>query len=143
MESISVILGFPRECVGDPVISRLVMECGIEVNILHARIIPSEEGRMLARLGGEREVLEHGLDLLRSRGVRIGFPENSFIWQEERCVHCGACSGICPSGAFSLSPVSHEVRFDFSRCILCQLCMDACFYGAIQSVEDYIGGNLP
>ncbi len=140
MVSRSVMLGFSRECVSDPVISDLVKECGIEVNILHARIDPSEEGRMLARLRGPEEVIETGLAMLHERGVEVSFPESSFIWQEARCVHCGACAGICPSGAFSVSHVSFEVSFDMSKCILCQLCIEACYYGAIQSAEDYIGG---
>ncbi len=65
-------------------------------------------------------------------------PENSFIWQETKCVHCGACAGICPSGAFVINSATFEVEFDISKCILCELCIEACYYSAIQSVEDYI-----
>ncbi|MBN2586120.1 MAG: 4Fe-4S binding protein [Candidatus Fermentibacteraceae bacterium] len=140
MVSRSVMLGFPRKCVSDPVISDLVKGCGIEVNILRARIDPSEEGRMLARLRGPEEVIENGLSMLRERGVEISYPESSFIWQEARCVHCGACAGICPSGAFTICPETFMVGFDMSGCILCDLCIEVCYYGAIQSVEDYIGG---
>jgi formate hydrogenlyase subunit 6/NADH:ubiquinone oxidoreductase subunit I len=141
MISRSVMLDFSRDIVSDPVISDLVRACAVEVNILHARISPSEEGRMLAKLNGSREVVNEGLDFLRSRGVRVSFPESDLIWREERCVHCGACAGICPSGAFTISPTSFEVGFDMSKCMLCQLCMEACYYGAVQSLEDYIGGS--
>ena len=136
MKSISVLLRFPGECVGDPVISQVVRATGICVNILHARISPSEEGRMLARLEGSEELMDEALRMLSSRGVETLLPGSGFIWMEESCVHCGACAGICPSGAFSIDPESCLVGFDLSVCIMCRLCVEACYYGAIQSPED-------
>ena len=134
----SVTLRFPRECVGKPVISNLVREHGIEVNILRARIHPTEEGRMLAQVKGSDDQITASLEYLVSSGVEVYLPENNFIWQEKKCVHCGACAGICPSGAFAFSNTTFEVEFDISKCILCELCIEACYYSAIQSVEDYI-----
>lgn len=141
MVSMSVLLGFPRECVGEPVISGLVRECGLEVNILHARISPSEEGRMLARLEGTEELIGTGLEYLSRRGVEVMHPGASFIWNEELCVHCGACAGICPVGAFTVDPDTFLVSFAMPGCMLCGLCMEVCYYGAVQSVEDYLGGG--
>ena len=134
----SVMLRFPRECVGKPVISNLVRKHGVEVNILRARIHPTEEGRMLAQVKGSDDQITASLEYLSSSGVDVYLPENSFIWQEEKCVHCGACAGICPSGAFIINGSTFEVEFDISKCILCELCIEACYYNAIQSVEDYI-----
>lgn len=134
----SVMLKFPRECVGKPVISNLVREHGIEVNILRARIHPTEKGRMLAQLKGSDDRITASLEYLLSSGVDVYLPENSFIWQEKKCVHCGACAGICPSGAFTINTDTFEVEFDISKCILCELCIEVCYYSAIQSVEDYI-----
>ncbi|OPL18185.1 MAG: hypothetical protein AVO35_06680 [Candidatus Aegiribacteria sp. MLS_C] len=139
--SISVLLSFPGECVGEPVISGLVRECGLEVNILHARISPSEEGRMLARLEGTEDLMERGLDYLSRRGVGVTVPGTGFIWDEDLCVHCGACAGICPGGAFTVDHDTLLVSFDMSGCILCGLCMEVCYYGAVQSVEDHMKGG--
>lgn len=134
----SVVLRFSSECVGMPLISELVREWGIEVNILHARIRPSEEGRMLARFRCSETVMEKALASLEERGVDTLFPESSFIWNDELCVHCGACAGVCPPEAFTLNRESYRVEFDLSRCILCQLCVQACCYGAVQPVEEYV-----
>ena len=134
----SVMLRFPRECVGKPVVSNLIREQGIEVNILRARIHPTEEGRMLAQLKGSDDQIAASLEYVSCSGVEVYFPENSFIWQEKKCVQCGACAGVCPSGAFAFNSTAYEVEFDISKCILCELCIEACFYSAIQSVEDYI-----
>lgn len=70
--------------------------------------------------------------------VKVNSPENIFFWQQQKCVHCGACAGICPSGAFSINSDTSEVEFDISKCILCELCIEVCYYSAIQSVEDCI-----
>jgi len=134
----NVMLRFSSSCVGEPVISNLIREQDIEVNILNARIHPTEEGRMLAQLIGSSPSISSALEYLSLSGVEVHLPDSSFIWQETKCVHCGACAGICPSGAFSVSGETFEVEFDISKCILCELCIEACFYSAIQSVEDYI-----
>lgn len=141
MASRSVTLRFPGHRVGEPVISRLVRSREVEVNILHARIEPSEEGRMLATLEGEPAELELAMGDLRGLGVDVIPTESSFIWRRDRCVHCGACAGICPSGAFSLDPGTFEVDFRLSECIACGLCVQACYYGAVQSVEEYVAGR--
>ena len=93
---------------------------------------------MLAQVKGSDDQITASLEYVSSSGVEIYVPEISFIWQEKKCVHCGACAGICPSGAFTFSCATFEVEFDISKCILCELCVEACFYSAIQSVEDYI-----
>jgi ferredoxin len=141
MGSRSVTLRFPASRVGEPVISRLVRSVDVEVNILHARIEPSEEGRMLALLEGSGGELDRALASLRSVGVEVMLTESSFIWREERCVHCGACAGICPSGAFFADPRTGRVGFSLPDCIACGLCARACGYGAVLSVEEYVAGG--
>jgi len=138
MRSVNVMLRFPGECVGQPVISDLVRDYGVQFNILHARIHPSEEGRMLAQVNGTDDQIEESLESLQRNGVDVFLPESSFIWQSQKCVHCGACAGICPSQAFSINETNHEVEFDISRCILCEMCIQVCFYGAILTAEEYI-----
>ena len=138
MISRNVILRFPRECVGEPVISSLIGKYKIDVNILHARINPSEEGRMHALVCGMESLVMDAIEFLSSAGVEVHLPEDSFIWQKEKCIHCGACAGICPSEAFTLNRRTFEVEYNLSKCILCGLCREACYYGAILSTEDYV-----
>ena len=44
----SAILSFPKEIVDRPVITQLVRDVGVEVNILQAHITPEEDGHMFA-----------------------------------------------------------------------------------------------
>ena len=139
----NVTLRFPGDRVGTPVISRLARRRKIEVNILHARIDPSEEGRMLALLEGDDGELDLAVSDLLGLGIEVVPTESSFIWRSQRCVHCAACAGICPSGAFRQKEVGGEVEFLLSECIACGICAGACFYGAILPVEEYVAGRGP
>jgi len=49
---------------------------------------------------------------------------------ENICVGCGKCTGVCWTGAIGL--VNKKAVVDFSRCICCTACVRACPKGAIQ-----------
>lgn len=138
MKSQIVLLRFSAESLERPVISNLVKKFDLEVNILRAKIHPTEEGRMLAKISGSYESLCTGMKTLTSSGVTIEPIEGSFLWDKDICVQCGACAGLCPSGAFVIDPVTLEVSFNLSECIMCERCIETCYYGAIQSIDDYI-----
>lgn len=50
-------------------------------------------------------------------------------YQEEACIHCGECEGVCPTHAHFLTEGRHTV--DFSRCNACGACTSACPSGAL------------
>jgi len=62
----------------------------------------------------------------------------NLVWDEDACVHCGACAGQCPSGAFHVEEETRKVVFEHDKCIACELCIPACSYGAVQSVSDHL-----
>jgi len=49
---------------------------------------------------------------------------------ENLCVGCGKCTGVCWTGAIRI--VDKKAVVDFSRCICCTACVRACPKGAIQ-----------
>ena len=50
-----------------------------------------------------------------------------------RCVHCGLCAVVCPTGALESTPVSqsNKLTLDPLKCTGCHLCADICFAHAI------------
>jgi len=44
----------------------------------------------------------------------------------DKCVHCGACTGFCPTGALSFEKQTQKVLFDPEKCNGCELCVSAC-----------------
>lgn len=134
----SAFLRFPKALVNEPVISRLVRDFDVEVNILQASITPEEDGHMFAIFGGERAAVGAAFGYLREREVRVVLPARNLVWDEELCVHCGACVGQCPSSAFSIGEGTGAVSFDPRRCIACELCVPACSYGAVAPISEQL-----
>jgi len=48
---------------------------------------------------------------------------------QEKCMHCGACVGVCPANAMTLKEYIVEINDD---CTACGLCTRACPVGAIE-----------
>jgi NAD-dependent dihydropyrimidine dehydrogenase PreA subunit len=134
----SVILNFPSEVVDKPVLCTMIRMHDIEVNILQAYVSPEEDGKMFAIIKGDRGAVEGALGYLNGLGVRTIFPAMNLVWDEKKCVHCGACIGQCLPKAFYVDEPSRRVVFDGEKCIACELCVPACFYGAIEPVGDHL-----
>jgi ferredoxin len=121
-----VVLHFPREKVDQPIVSKLVRDYDIDFNILKAFITPREEGLMVLELSGEEENFERGIRYLTNLGITIQPLSQDVRRNEERCTHCGACTGICPSEALFIDRSTMEVLFDEERCVACELCVRLC-----------------
>ncbi|MDJ0763375.1 MAG: NIL domain-containing protein [Myxococcota bacterium] len=132
----SAILNFPKSLLDRPVISRIIKEFDVEVNILQASITPEEDGRMFAIFRGQGQQVNSALSYLKESGIKVFLPVKNLVWDEDRCVHCTACVGQCPSSAFTVEQETYQVTYDAARCIACELCIPACSYGAVASVSD-------
>ncbi len=126
MESRKVVLHFPRESVDKPIVSRLVRDFAMEVNILKASIDPDEVGLMVVELTGEAADFESGLQYLERAGISIQPLSQDIRRNDERCSSCGACVSICPTDALSVERPEMEVVFNDDLCVACELCVKVC-----------------
>jgi len=69
MTSKRVVLHFPNDLIDQPIIYLLSKKYNLTFNILLARIMPNEEGIMVAELSGEDEKYKEGIQYLREQGV--------------------------------------------------------------------------
>ena len=127
----TIYLHFPPERVREPVIYRLVKDFDLVVNILQAKIEPNEHGHALVELTGNRSDIQRGIQYIQQQGVTIDTAGQDIRLNGERCTHCGACVGICPSAALSFDD-SHAVSLDAEKCVLCQACLLACPFEAVE-----------
>ncbi len=138
MSEKSAILNFPKSQIDKPVISYVVKNFGIEINILQASITPEEDGRMFVIFRGKNQSINDALSYLEESRVQVILPTQNLVWNESRCVACSACVGQCISNAFTVDPKTFKVVYNSERCIACELCIPACSYKAVESVSDHL-----
>lgn len=132
MQKRRVVFNYPPHVVEQPVISKLVKDFDLTVNILRAHITPKEEGRLVLEITGKRQALEAGLHYIKELGVEVQPLAQDVKWYEDRCTHCTACISICPPKALEVNRTTMEVSFKRERCIACGLCISACPYRAME-----------
>lgn len=119
-----IVLHFSAETSDKPMIYRLVKDFDLEVNIVKANVNPQKEGTMVLEVTGAQKA--QGLDYLRRLGVTIEDLDREILRNEQKCVMCGACTAICPTGALAMERPSMEVHFNGDDCIVCELCVKVC-----------------
>lgn len=123
---------FSAENYAKPITYHLVKDFDLKLNILRAEVTPGEEGRLLADLEGRGADLARALEFLSAEGIKY-IPTNKQVSvNKDRCVHCGACTAVCFSGAMVMNRDEWLSEFCPEKCIVCGLCIDACPVGAIQ-----------
>lgn len=126
MYSKILILHFSKAVVHKPVVCALVRDYDLTFNILNATIFPRKEGMMVLELYGTRKNFRQGVQYLKDQGVHVKNAEHEVKRKEKICVHCGACTAVCPTGALSIRRPEMFVEFDQKKCSVCELCVPAC-----------------
>ena len=127
-----LVLRFPPEIVDQPIVYRLVKDFNLVFNILKAVITPGKEGIMILELSGDRENLEKGLKFLTDVGVDVKTIALQVAKNEEVCIHCGACTAVCPTGALFVDRQTFQVIYDPEKCTACGFCVSACVTKAME-----------
>jgi ferredoxin len=120
------VLKFPKENIDRPIICKLVKGYDVEFNIIKADINLQQEGLMVLELIGRKANVEEGLNYLKSMGVKIEKVTAGIRRDDEKCFQCGACTGICPTGALSIKRPEMAVVFSPEKCSGCGLCVTVC-----------------
>jgi len=125
MKKIKVKLHFPRKWISKPLMSEVISRYGIVFNILHADISYDSEGTLIAEITGSDEAVQNALEYIDSVGVNYKVYNKSIIRREDECIHCGACTAVCPSAALTMDD-ENKLNFDKEKCLVCELCIKAC-----------------
>jgi len=125
MRTTKLRLLFPSDLTAKPVTYHLVKDFDLIYNIFQAHVNPGMKGELIIEVIGKEENIEKGIDFLVESGITVDVLTKSIAWDEESCIHCGACTSVCPSGALSLDE-NAKLTFDNSKCVVCELCIDAC-----------------
>ncbi len=128
-----VTLTFPRQAVQMPVTYRLARDFNVAANIIRAQVAPNQVGKLVVELSGDIDQLDAALDWMRSQSIEVSVAQSEILIDEEACVECGLCTGVCPTEALTLEPRSFRLVFHRSRCVVCEQCIPTCPVEAIST----------
>lgn len=134
MSSHRIVLHFPKEISGKPIIYKLVKDYDLVMNIIQANVNPDQEGRLIVELSGDEDNYKQGIEYLREWDVKVQLLSQDIHVDDELCVDCGVCIAPCPTGAISMNQDDMKVEFDLSKCVVCGLCAEICPYHAVEIV---------
>ncbi len=121
-----VSLRFPKEVVEQPIAVNLVRKFDLTFNILKATISPKKEGLMVMELSGHKKNFKRGIRYLKSLGIKVESIANDIKRNDERCIQCGSCTAVCPTGALYVKRPEMSVLFDSNKCSACEMCVAVC-----------------
>ena len=128
-----VTLTFGQLVVQMPVTYRLAKDFNVAANIIRAQVAPNQMGKLVLELSGDIDRLEDAIEWMRSQNIQVSQATSEIVVDEEGCVHCGLCTGVCPTQALTLKPKTFDLDFTRSRCIVCEQCIPTCPVQAIST----------
>lgn len=126
MRSKILILRFPEDLAHKALVCDLAKKFDLTFAILHAEIFPRKEGLMVLELSGTATNFDEGISYIKSRGVKVKTADQEITRDEGSCVHCGACTAVCPTHALHIKRPEMRVEFDQEKCSICELCVATC-----------------
>ncbi len=134
LTSTNVLLIFNQRIMYRPIIYRLAGDFNIIFNVLEAKILPKQEGRIILELRGEEENLARCIEYLKKEQVQVEGLADKMHRDEDRCIHCGACTSVCRTDALAIDRATMEVIFSPEKCVACGLCIIACPVKAMSGI---------
>ncbi|TVP68503.1 MAG: 4Fe-4S dicluster domain-containing protein [Leptolyngbya sp. LCM1.Bin17] len=128
-----VRLIFPKRSVHMPITYRLAKDFNIAANIIRAQVAPNQVGTLVVELSGDIDQLNDAIDWLEAQDINVSVASGEILIDEALCVHCGLCTGVCPTRALTLHPETYQLTFNRSRCIVCEQCIPTCPVQAIST----------
>ena len=132
MYSRLLMLHFPSREVQKPVVCHLTKYYDLTFNILKATILPRKEGIMVLEIFGSKNNFKNGIQYLKDQGVIVKNASQEITRDESKCIHCGACTAVCPTGALVVSRPDMYILFDKKKCSVCELCINTCLTRAMK-----------
>ncbi len=128
-----VTLTFPRTAIQMPLTYLLAKDFNVAANIIRAQVAPNQIGKLVLELAGDIDQVDASIDWMKSQNINVSSATGEITIDEEKCVHCSLCTGICPTESLTLNPQTYKLEFNSSTCIVCEQCIPSCPVQAIST----------
>jgi L-aspartate semialdehyde sulfurtransferase ferredoxin len=128
-----VTITFPKTAIQIPITYRLAKDFNVAANIIRAQVAPNQIGKLVVELQGDIDQIDAAIEWMRMREMSVFSANGEIVINEDSCVDCGLCTGVCPTQALILDPETFKLNFRRSRCIVCEQCVPTCPVGAIST----------
>jgi L-aspartate semialdehyde sulfurtransferase ferredoxin len=130
-----LLLSFPKSETEKPIVTHLVKDYGLIVNIFRARVTPEEFGYLVLDVTGSEQDIDRGVQFVRGLGVEVNEASVGVAWDREKCTHCGNCLPHCPTHALRIvDGATRAIGFEPGDCVECLACLTNCPFGACSSL---------
>ncbi len=128
-----VTLTFPKTTVHLPLTYRLAKDFNIAANIIRAQVAPNQVGKLVVQLQGDIDEIDAAIEWMRGVGIKVSQMSGEISIDENLCVDCGLCTGVCPTEALTIDRNTFRLKFSRSRCVVCEQCIPTCPVEAIST----------
>jgi len=128
-----VLFNFPKEESGNAITYDLIVKFKLKINILRASIDFNAQGFLLIEIEGPEDIVNQGIVYAKENHVEVSIIDAAIKINQQKCVHCGACTAVCIVDALYLDEQA-KLCFDKDKCLDCKLCVAACPARAIEAV---------
>ena len=136
----TIILRFTKKTWNTPVIYGLSKKTDLIFNILEAKVLPHQDSYAIINLEGSEGDYRKGIDYLESCNILIEEVSDKVQRDEDSCVHCGACTAVCPTNALHVEGAEGKVELDRLKCVACGNCVKVC---TVQCIDLFIYNGGP
>lgn len=126
MKSKRFVLTFPPDSTGEPITYNLIRKFNVMVNIVKADISPGKVGHLVMELTGATKMIRESMDYITQLNVVCVPIDKKITYDEDNCIHCGACTSVCFAGALTMKHSDGELSFNPEKCVVCELCVKSC-----------------
>ena len=106
-----VTLTFAQGLIHMPIAYRLAKDFNVAANIIRAQVTPNQVGTLVLELSGVVDELEAAIEWMRSQGICVTLAQDEIRINDDSCVDCGLCTGVCPTQALVLDPDTFRLKY--------------------------------
>jgi len=122
-----LLLKYPLPLDVMPYTAEVILETGSKINIDLAT-----RGELIVDVPGDD--VDDVAARFQEKGVEVRRLTELIVWDEERCIHCGACISVCQTKVFTFD-TSWKINLEEEKCVRCEVCVKACPLTALTCVE--------